>query len=313
MLDSIEFLKSIIDSIASQLAVIDSDGRIVYVNQSWCDFGKESGACCDTVEWDTINYLTACDQSSVNGDNFGSSVAQGLRDLIQGDTEEFQIEYPCHSPTQKRWFIMRCTPFDQGNQRFIVIVHQDVSQRKLAEEAVERLARFDSLTNIHNRRSFDEHMEASWSKAIECQQSVSLAIIDLDYFKSLNDYYGHQAGDDCLVKVAQLLQSLATLHGFFCARYGGEEFAIIWVEESVDKTRIICNEFLQALQALQIKNPCPTSCPHLTASIGLVELIPNKSSTVKDAFRQADALLYQAKKEGRNKILCHSFSEKARA
>lgn len=305
---SIEFLKAVIDSIASQLAVIDAQGNIVYVNQSWCDFGKEAGESRDSIEWDSINYLTVCDRSSGNGDGFGTDVAQGIRDLIKGEVEEFQIEYPCHTPTQKRWFIMRCTPFDQGGKRFIVIVHQDVSQRKLAEEAVERLARFDSLTEIHNRRSFDEHIETSWSQAIEGQLNISLAMVDLDYFKYLNDCYGHQAGDDCLVRVAYLLRTLAAKHGFFCARYGGEEFAMIWVGRPVNSTLAECEIFLKALQDLQIENPYPSNMSsYLTASIGLVNLMPSKSNTIEDAFRQADALLYQAKKEGRNKIL-YSFS-----
>ncbi|PYF84548.1 MULTISPECIES: diguanylate cyclase [Marinomonas] len=305
---SIEFLKAVIDSIASQLAVIDSQGNIVYVNKSWCNFGTGSGQKKSSIEWDSINYLTVCDGSS-GDDGFGADVAQGIRDLIKGETNEFQIEYPCHTPTEKRWFIMRCTPFDLDDERFIVIVHQDVSQRKLAEEAVERLARFDSLTDIHNRRAFDEHLEASWSEAIEGQLSLNLAMMDLDYFKRLNDFYGHQAGDDCLVQVAGLLKTLADKHGFFCARYGGEEFAMIWVGKPISSTLAECEAFLQGLYGLQIPQSYPANASYLTASIGLVELTPSKDITIEDAFRQADALLYQAKQEGRNKVVHCVLSE----
>ena len=134
-------------------------------------------------------------------------------------------------------------------------------------------------------------------------------MVDLDYFKCLNDYYGHQAGDECLIKVAQLLRTLADQHGFFCARYGGEEFAMIWVGQPAGKSLAICEDFSQALKTLQIDNPLSSNTSYLTVSIGLVELTPSKNNTINDVLRQADALLYQAKKEGRNKILHDSSNE----
>ncbi|MDK9692901.1 MAG: PAS domain-containing protein [Sulfurimonas sp.] len=120
MINSHKFLKSVLDTVTQHIAVIDGDGQIVYVNKSWITFGQ-SNSCCIDIKWEMINYLNECDKAASNGDEFGTKAAEGIRDVINGTRDSFYFEYPCHSPYEKRWFMMRVKPFKLGETDFYVI------------------------------------------------------------------------------------------------------------------------------------------------------------------------------------------------
>jgi diguanylate cyclase (GGDEF)-like protein len=201
---------------------------------------------------------------------------------------------------EKRWFIMRVSPFKLSKERFFVISHQNVTERKLAEEAVDKLARLDGLTNIYNRRAFDEFLKEQWEVCTRLNQPMSLAMIDLDHFKLLNDTYGHQAGDDCLVVIGALLSSFASRPGDLCARYGGEEFALIWSNTDLEEAEVMTMQILDKVRALNIPNQGSSIVPYMTASIGLAEMMPSQEVDAKTLVTHADQLLYKAKAAGRN-------------
>lgn len=145
---------AILNALPEHIVVLDDTGLIQYVNQSWRDF------CCtnsgpDQLDWNTINYLQECDKAAANGDTFGKSAGEGIRQVIHKDKKEFYLEYPCHSPTVKRWFMMRISTIELTQKHYYVISHHNITERKLAEEKVEHLSRLDGLTNIPNRRPSD--------------------------------------------------------------------------------------------------------------------------------------------------------------
>lgn len=298
---SYEFLRRIVDSITEHIVVINETGQIRFVNRSWKSFGKNNG-CLITDHWIGINYLEECDKASSTGDDFGTNAAIGIRSVIEEKIKIFYLEYPCHSPEEKRWFMMRVTPFQIEDKNYFVVLHQNITERKLAEEEVRNLARIDGLTGIPNRRTFNEFFQEEWRRCMRLKKPICLVILDIDHFKLLNDTYGHQAGDDCLVKVGALLKGFAKRPGDLCARYGGEEFTLVWGDTTLDNATKLSIELCNSLPALKIPNVQSPTEKYVTASIGLAGMIPSRAVNEEELIREADRMLYKAKNNGRNRV-----------
>jgi diguanylate cyclase (GGDEF)-like protein len=301
MIESYDFFKSVIDTIIDHIVVIDSDGNILFVNQAWKEFGSDN-ACQTGKKWVDVNYLEECDKASDMGDRFGVKAASGIRAVIRGEKERFTLEYPCHSPEEKRWFMMCAARFMLQGKFYYVISHQNITERKLVEEEVLNLSRIDGLTDLPNRRYFNEFLENEWKRCLRFGLPISLAIIDLDHFKLLNDTYGHQAGDECLKSIGGVLKRFSRRPADICARYGGEEFAIIYGGTSLDHAREIILKLLDEIRLLKIPNENSPILPTLTASIGLATMQPKTKNSETDLIDNADKLLYSAKKNGRDQL-----------
>lgn len=163
-----------------------------------------------------------------------------------------------------------------------------------------QLARVDALTQVGNRLSMDEDLKALWSRATRYGHGYSIAICDIDWFKTYNDRLGHIAGDDALRRVAVAIRE--ELRGGDCVyRYGGEEFLIVLPEQSLaDATRAI-NRVRAAVERLRIPNPYGER-DVLTLSAGVAELDAVEDRTLEDWLRRVDAALYRAKSSGRNRV-----------
>lgn len=299
--NSYEFLKLVLDSITEHIVVIDEAGDIQFVNNSWSAFGKNN-ACVVGDAWNGVNYLEACDKAMTMGDEFASTAGAGIRSVIENREPIFYFEYPCHSPREKRWFMMRVTPFQCAGKRYFIISHQNITERKLAEEEVENLARIDGLTNIPNRRTFDSLLHEEWRRCYRLKKPICLALLDLDHFKLLNDDYGHQAGDDCLIMVGELLKGFANRPADICARYGGEEFVLVWGETTLQQARKLSEKLLKKIAGLNIPSKSSPVEKYLTASIGLVEMVPAGENHERALVGLADRMLYRAKNNGRNRV-----------
>ena len=301
---SSEFLNSVLDSISENIVVIDASGVIQFVNTPWCNFGNASKT---GTEWQGLNYLCECDKASAMRDEFGAKAADGIRNVLNGRQPEFYLEYPCHSPEEQRWFMMRVSRLKWHQEDYFVLVHQDITERKLAEEKVSALARIDGLTGIANRRAFDEFMHEECRRCMRLEKPISLAVVDLDHFKLLNDTYGHQTGDDSLRQVASLLQESVNRPGDICARYGGEEFVLVWGDTPLEKARQLMTQFVKRLADARILNAPSPESDYLTASVGLAETVPTSDSDEHRLIEHADHMLYTAKQNGRNRIESASF------
>ncbi len=296
-----EFLRLILDSITEHLVVIDQAGSIRFVNKSWSAFGTDN-ACAVGDDWRGVNYLEECDRASAMGDHYGTNAGMGIRSVIEKRKSVFYFEYPCHSPEKKRWFMMRVTPFQTEGKHYFVISHQNITERKSAEEEVKNLAKIDGLTGIPNRRTLNEFLQNEWRRCLRLQRPISLAIIDIDHFKCLNDTYGHQTGDDCLIKIGGLLKVFANRPGDIHARYGGEEFALVWGDTPLEEAGKMSTQFLSDLADLNIPNSQSPSGKYVTASIGLASMIPGPEFDENELIARADRMLYKAKENGRNRV-----------
>jgi len=173
---------------------------------------------------------------------------------------------------------------------------------KLQTDALKRLSLFDGLTNIPNRRHFDDTLDHEMKRAIRTQQPLSLLMIDVDYFKPFNDHYGHGTGDACLIQIAQALQAGMNRPMDLLARYGGEEFVALLPGTSLEGACNVAESLRQIVASLRIPHAGSSIAEHVTISVGVACRAQSDPKSTSFLLRQADQALYQAKQSGRNKI-----------
>jgi len=172
-----------------------------------------------------------------------------------------------------------------------------------AIETLHHISTQDGLTSVANRRHFDETLALEWRRAARSRSSLSLLMLDIDYFKAFNDAAGHQAGDDCLRQVAAALRENLHRAADMVSRYGGEEFAILLPETDAEPARALAETIRAYIESLGIPHPA-APLGHVTVSIGLASVIPPRDgSNVGDFIRYADSALYDAKRGGRNRVM----------
>lgn len=292
-----DFYRTVLDSLEDQLALINAQGRILFVNKSWRAFAQANGMPRE-FEWIGHNYLGACKAATRSGDNDAAVVAAGLEAVLSGKHEHFYHEYPCHSPSEQRWFIMRVVPVRHTGSNCFVVSHQNITQRKLIEQAVEHSAQHDPLTGLANRRRFETFLAKSWRRSQRASSPLSLLIIDLDNFKLLNDSLGHLEGDRALVRVASVLQGCAKRDTDLAARFGGDEFVLVLRDTDGPGAGKIALEIIEGVAALDLAS---SGGVRVTASIGLVTRVPGGTGDCADPatlLQLADSALYQVKGSG---------------
>jgi diguanylate cyclase (GGDEF)-like protein len=182
------------------------------------------------------------------------------------------------------------------------ILELEVLHKELEEKnaKLELLSSLDGLTGLFNRRYFDDNLLKEWKQAIRDGNCLSLLIIDIDYFKNYNDYYGHLEGDDCLRKVAQSLYEALLRPTDIIARYGGEEFTVILPNTGSEGAGEVARRMMDSVARLDIVHKTSSVAETVTISIGVSSILPTRKLTVTSLLDRADKALYQAKEEGRN-------------
>lgn len=218
-----------------------------------------------------------------------------------------------------------------GDKRLFTCVMRDISQRKAFEEKLlenidelqatqdalnaaneqlmdanmelGRMAQQDGLTGVGNRRAFDQRLSAEWARAARSGTALALLMIDVDHFKKYNDGYGHQLGDECLRKVAEILRGAVTRASDFTARYGGEEFAILLPDTDEAGAMEVAVHIRLRLAEAAIPHAFSLTSPHVTVSIGLASVVPLLGVAPDHLVAGADRALYRAKDAGRNRAV----------
>ena len=234
----------------------------------------------------------------------------GTEQLAKGDLMDLDFRFNTKHRGY-RWFNSRAHAERDAAGRLVRLAGSltDIHDRRVAEDALNvaqaeltRLAYRDTLTDLYNRRYFDEHFQREWERARRSRQPLSLILVDLDHFKTYNDRYGHAAGDSCLVEFSHLMTRCANRPADIVARLGGEEFGLVLPETSaVRATRVA-----QRLQLLLQENGIPHEAAPggvLTCSVGIAAIETPEGPGPAELFEQADRALYEIKRRGRNGVL----------
>jgi diguanylate cyclase (GGDEF)-like protein len=177
------------------------------------------------------------------------------------------------------------------------------SQLRLVNGALELLSRQDGLTGLANRRFFDQYLGEQIAIARRYGRVLALVLCDVDSFKAYNDHYGHQAGDECLKRVAAALRSCCGRPADIAARYGGEEFAMILPETGLAGALQIAEAAKDAVAQLQIAHEKSSTASHVSISGGIAILSRDGNSSASQLIMEADRSLYEAKRLGRNRMV----------
>lgn len=172
---------------------------------------------------------------------------------------------------------------------------------KAHADLLRQMALVDGLTGVWNRRAFDGRVQSEWLRARRSAQSLSLVLIDIDFFKRYNDHYGHQAGDDCLRRVARALASLLNRPADMLARYGGEEFVCVLPETDAAGALEVATRLERGIRAEAMPHTASDVSPLLTVSLGVATALGSAEDSVEALLARADANLYRAKSEGRGR------------
>ncbi|MEK7323050.1 MAG: PleD family two-component system response regulator [Pseudomonadota bacterium] len=190
----------------------------------------------------------------------------------------------------------------QRDEAYRALHDMQIELEKTNKE-LQRLTSLDGLTGIANRRRFDEYLDQEWMRAARGNKVVSLILMDIDHFKTYNDNYGHQGGDEVLRRVAQAIDQGTNRPGDLAARYGGEEFAIILPDTDPDGAEIVAEKIRQSVEKLGIPHAHSSAADYVTISMGVASVIPREGILPSMLIVAADEALYEAKHTGRNRFV----------
>lgn len=299
-------LESITDSIQAGIAYINAERRYQFVNRYYeVRLGLSPTEILGRYVWDIV------------GEENYQRAKPYIDRTLAGEQTDFEFSF-VYQPKGERILHATMTP-DQdadGTIRGYYLFFFDITERKQMEEALRQanselslLASLDGLTQVANRRRFDDYLAQEWRRLMRDQQPISLIMFDIDFFKKYNDHYGHLMGDEALVEVAQTAKDCIRRPADLLARYGGEEFAVILPNTHLEGAIAVAQQIQQAIRILGISHADSAIAPFITLSLGVATLIPALDQTPDALIHQADVALYNAKNQGRNRVIAATNSE----
>ncbi len=297
-----ERLRTIVDHMAEGLLIVEAGGRIQFTNPA-CDNYLGYGP--HELAGRHIGDLLAPLVAKEYLEYFARYAAQPDTAHSHG-TREVTIRHKSGKPV---CMDLTLTPMFLRQPLFICLLH-DITHHKLSEDALQRAALVDPLTQIANRRHFDSFLDKEWQRAVRSGAPLSLVVLDVDHFKLYNDTLGHAAGDVCLQQVAQTLGAHALRMTDLAARYGGEEFVLLFAETDAEAALLLAEAVRAHVEALQLLHPKSPTSAWITVSIGVATMVPRQQCIGTgtgqggpDAlFVAADRAMYAAKEGGRNQV-----------
>lgn len=299
----------ILDSINLGLIVVDADEKILLWN-SWLE--KHSGIRTEQAINQKIETAFASAPSAAFMAALRSNITYGLPAVLSNALHRsplalYSVDEYFDQQLAIHQSITITSLVTEGNERYSLIQISDSSTSIRREkmlrshsEILKRDATTDSLTGLYNRRFFDEHYKISLGQAIRQKHPLSVFMVDIDYFKQYNDYYGHPAGDKILIEIAATLKSQISRSSDMVARYGGEEFVMILPNMTEQNAMQFAEKLITAVSQLALPHLKSKTKKILTISIGASTYDPNQHREVSALIDAADTALYKAKQQGRN-------------
>lgn len=190
-------------------------------------------------------------------------------------------------------------------------IDNKTQELSVANEKLEKLASLDGLTQIANRRSFDQHMDQAWRLNARNKTPLAIIMCDIDHFKRFNDTYGHPKGDECLKNVAMAMQRKMKRPTDFVARYGGEEFVVVLSNTNLEGAVTVAENIRNNIKRLRINHSASDISKYVSLSFGVAATVPISSGDKEKLIAKADEALYKAKQKGRDQIFFFDEIQKA--
>jgi diguanylate cyclase (GGDEF)-like protein/PAS domain S-box-containing protein len=295
----LEKLSIVVSETDNAVLLMDMDGNIEWVNEGFSRMYE------DTLE-QFVNER--------GGNIIEISSNENIKSFLEQCKTTFEsIKYESLNTTrtgQKIWTYTSLTPIlgNDGKVEKIIAIDSDITKIKQAEEKLkeayiklEEIANIDALTEIPNRRIFEENVLMEWRRCYRYKMPISLIMIDIDNFKKYNDTYGHQRGDVCLKTLGVILNYSLNRVGDSAARYGGEEFAVILSDTDKNGALKIAESIRTRVESLRIKHDFGVN-NIVTISLGVATIIPDAPEDYNKLIKVADMALYESKETGRNRV-----------
>lgn len=295
------------------IAIIDGTGMVWFWND-W--LAEKSGLSCEAATGKPFLELFPELHDSRLAQVIDDALKHGLSSLLSQSLNKAPLPLFENSsaaapvPKERLQQAIHVTPLECKNHvRYCLVQVNDVSiavkkERLLREQAdsLRGLAYIDGLTGIPNRRRMDEYLGDEFKRAIRSNTPLSIIMLDIDYFKQYNDSYTHSAGDFCLQRVANAIKATLRRPADLVARYGGEEFAIILPDTPANAAIALAEDIRKHIESLAIPHETSEVTRHVTVSLGVAGALPSSKISADELLSQADIALYQAKKNGRNRV-----------
>jgi len=294
-------LDQIFDRSTSGIWVIDSQFEILRMNRTLSNFAGKGGGKVRGLKCYDVFPISLC-----GGPGCPLTRIMNGNDFFECDIEKKDEQGPRIS------FLLTATSFFglDGELMGMVAEFKDITSRRQAEADLEkanrelqRLSVLDDLTQVANRRRFDETLNQEWQRLSRDRAPLSLIFCDIDYFKLYNDTYGHQAGDDCLRAVANTIRANCKRPCDFVARYGGEEFIVILPNTAAEGAVHLAEDIREEIERLRIPHMRSQVSRYITLSLGVSCVFPSVHIAPESLIGAADNALYDAKKQGRNRAV----------
>ena len=282
-----EYYKKIIDT-SSNIVILSNKEKILEVNRTFFKYFYK----CTSLEEFLQKYKCLCDFFEVAEGYLGSDLEgkTWIEYLYAHQDKKHKVKMNIY--TKKHYFLVSASQIDPKRNVYSLIF-SDISDQEKTKKALELLTINDALTNIGNRRYFDQKLSEHITLTQRYKYPFSFMIFDIDFFKKINDTYGHDVGDKVLIEFTDLIKQNLRQADIF-ARIGGEEFAVLLPATTNDKAYMLAQKLRTLVEEHHGITP-------LTTSIGLIQY--EKGDDPKTMFQRADYALYKAKETGRNKVI----------
>ncbi len=284
---------SVLDAMEHSACLVDRAGTIIAVNRSWQAFAADNGGDASRTAVGR-SYFDVCADAEGPDRAAAGQAAAGLRALLAGDIDRFELDYPCHSPTVERWLSLR---IHRSAGAGAVVAHVDLSPVRQAQDALVHHTLHDELTGLPNRALLADRLSQALAWAGRQSRVVAVAHLGLDHFRRVNDSLGHQAGDALLRAVVARLSGLLRV-GDTLARFVGDELVVVWPAlASHEQAQVLAAGLVDAFAAPFDVDGASVA---LTASVGVA--VGAAPRTPQDLLLAADAALQDAKQNDRGAV-----------
>ncbi|ADO82001.1 sensor domain-containing diguanylate cyclase [Ilyobacter polytropus] len=286
-------IEILLDTVPLPIYYQDKDGKYINCNKA---FEELVGMKKDKIKGNL--------QESVWGEKLAGCSAKRDMDLLKNKKHLKSENNIIDKNSEARIVVFDKTLFytEEGEIGGIIGAISDITDIRHMQEELKVLSIKDSLTGIYNRRGFEEMSERIFKESLRNKKNVSIIMLDIDKFKLYNDHYGHQAGDECLKKIAEKLEKSCKRPSDIVGRYGGEEFIIFLPDTTLEGARTVAEKIRKNIENMEIEHVKSRHGGVVTVSLGISATVPNNEYEMEKLIGKADKMLYQAKELGRNRV-----------